>query len=123
MRQGGECIRKRSEASLTRACLDYLRLLENSKRIAWYQRMNSGAIRSGKYFIKLCRAGTADLVIRLLNGHTIWAEAKLPGFSPTDIQQEFRAKMESLGDSYIVIHSLEELRGALDSIFIRQAQV
>jgi hypothetical protein len=114
-REGGGLLKKRRESGITKACLDYLRVLENSKQIAWAQRMNSGKAFTGKRSITLCRPGTADIMIRLNNGHTIHCENKMPGEGLADIQKEFKARMEAIGDTYIVIHSCQELRDFMEA--------
>ncbi len=122
-RQGGEVLKKRRESCTTKACLDYLRVMENSGKIAWVQRMNSGAIPTSyggrKRIVKLCRPGTADIYVRLNNGRTLWIENKKPEKDLEDEQKEFKVRMEKIGDIYITIRSLNELIDATEEILIQ----
>jgi len=115
-RPGGERLKKRRETNITRACLDYLRVLENAKQIAWAQRMNSGKVRIERRSITLCRAGTADIYVRLNNGFTVWIENKMPGETLKPDQIEFKNRMEEIGDSYLIITSIQEFRLLIDSL-------
>jgi hypothetical protein len=73
---GGETYCKRNESSIVTGCLQYLQILENSKQIAWYDRCNSGMVKSSTRRIKLHRAGTPDLFFICTNGIIVWVEVK-----------------------------------------------
>lgn len=116
-REGGERLKKRRETCITKACLDYLKVLENGRQITWCQRMNSGAILTSyggrQRLIKLCRPGTADIYVRLNNGRTVWIENKMPKKGLEVVQKEFKARMEAIGDTYVVVRNIQELQQAL----------
>jgi len=68
-------------------------------------RLNSGTAKRGRYYIKLCPPGTADVVAFMPN-RVIWVETKEPRDlnrkgSTADAQGAFRATVEMLGHTYV----------------------
>ncbi len=120
MRSGGETYRKRTESTLTNACLDYLKMLENQKLIAWVDRLNSGEIivpahRNGKgnlinaRRIRLCREGTPDIYFITNKGLFIYPETKMPGNEQSTAQKAFQAMIEAVGHRYWLIYDINVL--------------
>ncbi len=109
MRAGGETYKKRNESNLLTACLDYLKCLENQKKILWVDRLNSGFIFTGRRRIRLCRAGTPDAYMITATGGLIWIETKF-STDLNDNQKEFRSVVERAGHDYWVIRDIDELR-------------
>ncbi len=81
-------------------------------------RLNSGVIRKGSRFIKLCPVGTAD---RLLcrPGRVVWLELKVPGQKTERKRQEaqdaFGLLVRSIGHEYHRITSVDELLFILEN--------
>lgn len=84
--------RKRSESSIVTACCNYLQVLMNNKKIAWFSRLQSGAIGFGygknRRFVRLCKAGTPDIMVILDNGFVWWFECK------TDVGKQSKEQIE-----------------------------
>ena len=80
-------------------------------------RLNSGLIKSGKRFIRLCPAGTADLVLFPPNRLPIWIETKsLKGrTNPEQLQAQgaFRERVERLSHIYIRATCLDDVLNEL----------
>lgn len=80
-------------------------------------RLNSGTAKRGRYYIKLCPSGTADVVAFLPN-RVIWIETKEPRDlkrkgSTADAQGAFRATVEALGHQYIKMTCLDDVLKAI----------
>jgi hypothetical protein len=106
---------KRKESSLVTAIGEYLQTLENAGIVAWWDRLNAGYIKTGRSFIRMCRAGTPDLFCILNNavGQVIWIEAKQDHTQSTP-QKQFEWIISGLTmHRYILIHSVDELRDFL----------
>ena len=76
-------------------------------------RLNSGLIKSGKRFIRLCPAGTADLVLFLPERTPVWIETKsLKGkTNPEQLQAQgaFRERVERLAHTYVRATCLDDV--------------
>jgi len=76
-------------------------------------RLNSGLIKSGKRFIRLCPAGTADLVLYVPHRLPIWIETKREKGKTNPeqriAQQNFAYLVEALGHDYIRATSLDDV--------------
>lgn len=80
-------------------------------------RLNSGTAKKGRYYIKLCEAGTAD-ILAFPPKWVLWVETKKQeelkrkGQTATK-QDEFRQKVEALGHKYIRATSLDDVLNEL----------
>jgi hypothetical protein len=76
-------------------------------------RLNSGLIKSGKRFIRLCPAGTADLLCCPPSKPPVWIETKtLKGRTKREqleAQGAFRERVERLGHTYVTARSLDDV--------------
>ena len=80
-------------------------------------RLNSGVAKKGKYFIYLCPAGTADIVLFMPNKAPVWIETKtVDGYTnpaQVEAQWNFRMKVQALGHLYIRATKLDDVLAAL----------
>lgn len=76
-------------------------------------RLNSGTVRKGNRFIKLCETGTADVYIANERG-TYWLELKGVGQTTAKArklaQAEFGERVTALGHRYAIVTDLEQLK-------------
>ena len=115
MRSGGQTLRKRRESDLLTSCLRLLQLYENAGDIVHCDRLNSGKIFTGKFMIRLCRAGTPDAYfIRNNDGKMVWIETKTDKGKLTQKQIEFRLKVEAVGHEYWIIRRISDLKTKLE---------
>jgi hypothetical protein len=80
-------------------------------------RLNSGTAKRGRYYIKLCPPGTADVVAFMPN-RVIWIETKevrdlKRKGSTADAQGAFRATVEMLGHQYLRVTTVKEVLDAI----------
>ncbi len=98
----------REEASLVKACVDYLTL---QGHIAW--RNNSGAIflrDKGKCrVVRLGQPGSPDVVACLKGGYFLAIECKSKKGKLSHSQKDFLDKISSKGGIALVIRSIDEL--------------
>ena len=80
-------------------------------------RLNSGLIKSGKRFIRLCPAGTADLVLFLPERLPIWIETKAAkgktNREQLEAQGAFRERVTALSHTYIRATCLDDVLNEL----------
>jgi len=80
-------------------------------------RLNSGSAKRGKYWLKLCPEGTADILCCPRDSMPLWIETKdvKKDFhkKTAEAQENFRNTVESLGHKYIVARSLDDVLNAL----------
>jgi len=113
----------RSEKHIKKACLDYLRTLENQGLITWVDRLNSGKFyirriaRKGR-LINGCRAGTPDSYVILNDGRMLWIEYKAKDGKITQYQHDFARMVTGVGHLYLVIRSLDELMERMAEIMV-----
>ena len=76
-------------------------------------RLNSGTIRVGKRYIRLCPAGTSDLVIFPNGRLPIWCECKTRKgkTNPEQLQAQdnFREMVQRLGHKYVRATCLDDV--------------
>ena len=76
-------------------------------------RLNSGSARIGKYWVKLCPPGTADILLCPPFAAPIWVETKAAKghTNPEQIkaQAEFAYKVETIGHQYVRATSLDDV--------------
>jgi len=102
-----------SETSgVTRPILDAL-----NKAGYFAMRLNSGSARIGKYWVKLCPAGTADIVVYPPYKLPLWVETKTAKgrTNPEQVQAqaEFAYTVEALGHKYVRATKLDDVLEAL----------
>jgi hypothetical protein len=71
-------------------------------------RMNSGAMKLEKRFMRFGAPGMADL-LWLHEGRAIWIEVKTPIGRMSDLQHAFKDDVEKAGCLYLVARSLEDV--------------
>lgn len=83
-------------------------------------RLNSGSAKRGKFWIQLCPAGTADVLVCPPNRLPIWIETKAvkkeSHKEQVRVQGEFRAQVEALGHTYLIARSLDDVLEILRGI-------
>lgn len=111
-----------AESALLSACLERLQWAEN-QRFCYYERLNSGKLfakyidKHGKEHgraIKLCRQGTADVIVIQRNGHdhtciVTFLETKAKKGRQTKDQREFQERVEKQGCRYILVKTVDQL--------------
>ena len=103
-------MRKQSESQLVTSCLKWLQIMENLGKIAWCDRNNSGAIFTGKYRLRLHRAGTPDITVYTNLGIVIHIECKAGNEKQGDEQINFQLMVNRFSNHhYIIIRSSDEL--------------
>lgn len=60
------------------ALVEVLKALESHPSVAWCHRMNSGAVRIGKRFVRFGWPGCPDLLGQLRDGRLLGVEVKAP---------------------------------------------
>lgn len=91
---------------------------ELEKRKIFAMRLNSGMAKIGKYYVRLCPPGTADIAIYPPFQLPIWVETKMPRDlkrkgSTADAQGAFRATVEMLGHQYLRVTTVKEVLDAV----------
>ena len=92
-----------SETDLVRGCLEVLNM---HGIMAW--RNNTGALRTGKRFIRFGAAGSPD-IIAIRDGRFIGIECKLPGRKQSTSQIMFETGIRAAGGEYWLIYGVDEL--------------
>jgi hypothetical protein len=76
-------------------------------------RLNSGVAKMGRYRVKLCPVGTADLVVFPPHALPLWIETKAVKRdhhrNTREAQAEFAFKVEALGHKYVIARSLDDV--------------
>ena len=78
-------------------------------------RMNAG--HSGRHNVRLCQAGTPDLLVIHHDG-VLWVEVKTKTGKLNDSQNEMHNKLEGMGHYVIVARCVDDVMGALKEIGI-----
>lgn len=96
-------MKKRNESSIVTAILKYLQCLENSGKIVYCDRLNSGRVvfKRGNKFqsVRLCRAGTPDIMVLLKTG-VLWLEIKDDKGKQEIEQKQFENMVTKLPNHY-----------------------
>jgi hypothetical protein len=96
----------------------YLAAQENIGKVAWFSRLQSGAVRvikgwKGKrheHYMSLCRKGTPDIMAIMLTGEILWLELKTKTGAVRPEQEEFKFIVDKLdGHHHLVMRDLDEL--------------
>lgn len=119
---GGSSVAKKKtpESELLGLCIDWLA----ANRILAF-RMNTGAIKIDKRFLRFGVPGMADiLAFRKVNTiakgpqfwptTAVWLELKSPKGIQSDLQKSFQEKVEAEDHRYAVVRSLEDLIEAME---------
>jgi hypothetical protein len=93
-------------------------ILEALNRAGYFcMRMNSGMVRMGNRYIRLCPAGTADLMLCLPDRLPVWLECKTAkgktNPEQVEAQNSFRLRVEALGHIYLRVDSLDDVLRAI----------
>ena len=100
---------KESEDDILKTILDYLKILENQRKLVFI-RNNTGAIKTtDNRFIRFGRTGSPDVIIFLKDKQTIFLEVKSSVGVLSVAQRIFKNQVEAFGFKYEVIHSFEEV--------------
>ena len=99
------------EAEIQRAVLLYLKY---DKRVAWAERINSGAhvVGAGKarrYVRFNTIEGCSDIIGQIVSGEFLAIECKRPGCYPTEEQRGFLEKVRSFGGCAGVARSIDDV--------------
>lgn len=92
---------------------DVLKLLARHPKVAWFHRMNVGAVKRGSRYIRFGRKGMCDITGQLRNGRRLEIEMKRPGEQPTDDQKEFIAMVNIAGGLAFIARSIDDVQEAL----------
>ncbi len=92
----GDCVEmpRPLEREVLPRCLEALPLHRN---VAWFARMNVGALEIDDRTIRFAFTGCSDIIGQLRTGQFLAVECKRPGEEPTDDQAEFLWKVWSAG--------------------------
>ena len=107
-------MKKRTESSIVTSILRYLQVLENSGKIAWVDRLNSGRMvfKRGNKFqsIRMCRPGTPDIICLLKTGGVIWLEVKTDTGKQEIEQHHFESMISKLPmHHYFIVRNVDEV--------------
>jgi hypothetical protein len=100
-----------------------LDLLSYHKKVAWAERMNTGAMpssyttksgRTNKRFVRFAFKGCSDIIGQLKTGHFLAVEVKRPGNTATDEQEAFLGRVSKAGGLAVLAYSAEEVQEALE---------
>ena len=100
---------KISEKQIQKSCIEYLQYLENLGKLM-FLRLNSGNMfmssGSKRYKIKLCKEGTADLML-IIKGVPIFVELKTISGKQSSHQIDFEKLAHKNGVKYCLIRSVD----------------
>lgn len=96
------------EMLLVRQIVDYLNL-----RGHFVQRTNSGTVQAEyngrKRFIKMSKAGTADITGCTKDGKFLACEVKIKPNKPTELQKQYLEQISSRGGVAFVAYTLDDV--------------
>jgi hypothetical protein len=94
-----------SESKLLRATMQAIERIPDAEVI----RMQSGTVRKGSRFIRMCEPGTPDLLVMRPNGRCVWLEIKRADGKGrvSAVQSDWHRKAEKLGHAVYVIESVQ----------------
>ena len=91
------------EADVLRTVLDLLA----ARRILAF-RLNTGAMKIGRRFMRFGVPGMSD-VVAFPSGGVLWIECKSTCGVQSDLQRSFQAQVESAGHKYVIARSVEDV--------------
>jgi hypothetical protein len=86
-----------------------LAALRAHPRVAWAERMNTGAYKDGERFIRYGFKGCADILGQLRDGRLLAVECKAAGGNLTEDQAEFLRTVAGNGGVAIVARCVEDV--------------
>ena len=98
------------------AVLEALRL---ERRVAWFARMNTGAIRADDRFIRFGTPGLADVIGFLKDGRFLAIEVKAPTGKLTALQREFLLRAAQAGAVAGVARNAHDVQEIMDGRVFR----
>jgi len=99
------------EAAVLAAVIIRLRL---DSRIAWFQRMNTGATLIGNRFIRFGFRGCSDIIGQTKSGKFLAIEVKRPSGVTTQAQEAFLEQVRANGGIAGVVRSSDDVEGLFD---------
>ena len=100
------------ERDLMKQIQQYLSLWQSTGDVYWWSRLQSGKVRSGQYFIKMCDKGTPDF-IALLNTYNglmcLFIEAKSDTGQLRPEQKSFALKYNNECIKTLCIRDIKDL--------------
>ena len=102
-----------NESEVLKACLS---LLAMHPKVAFSYRVNSGALKSDKRFIRFGFPGCPDIQGCLRGGRALYIEVKRKGKKPSMEQDEFLRKANAAGAAATWTDDVEKLKIWLDNL-------
>ena len=96
------------ESAVQRAVLTSLKL---NPRVAWCERMNTGALTVGDRFVKFGFVGCSDIIGQMTDGRFLAVECKRAGGRLTDHQRAFLTRVAQAGGVAVVARSVDDVMG------------
>jgi len=87
-----------------------LEWLPYCKAVAWFARMNAGALKVDGRYVRLGFTGCSDIIGQLRDGRFLAIEVKRPGGELSEAQVEFLGKVDRHRGVAFVAHSLEDVQ-------------
>jgi len=109
--RGGQYVDTALERDVLSAVLEFLPLCKN---VAWFARMNVGAMRNetGQY-VRFGFTGCSDIIGQMRDGRFLAIECKRPGKNATPEQWQFLCTVNRNGGVGFVACSVDDVRKAL----------
>jgi hypothetical protein len=112
-----------SEAAISRSIMDYL-AAEHIFAVRMNSGMRIGEHKGKKWAIHMNAPGTADILafprlsetlsgMIVLNPRVLWIEVKAADGKQSDLQKSFQAQVEAEGHRYVIVRSIEDVKGAI----------
>lgn len=90
---------------------DVLALLRNHPRVAWVERLNSGAVKRGGRFVRFSWIGAPDVIGQMTDGRLLAVECKAPDGRLRTEQAAFLSKVSAAGGVALIARSAGDLGG------------
>jgi hypothetical protein len=98
------------------ALVEVLKALENHNAVAWVHRMNSGAVRMGKRFVRFGWPGCPDLLGQLKDGRLLGVEVKAERGRLSPEQIIFLERIRAAGGVAFVARDCRDVMNELSLI-------
>ena len=102
-----------SESTIQKTILQYLGY---HTRVAWAQRINTGAFKVDRRFIKCGFKGCSDIIGQMVDGRFLAIEVKAPKKYPSKEQRQFLATVNEAGGAAGVARSVEDVEKILHEL-------
>ena len=97
----------------TRLTLDRL---ESAGAVLWYERLNSGKVRTEyNSYIQMCRIGTPDFIAILKGGYIYFIEAKSDTGSQSTAQLNFQRNVEKWA-TYEIVRDVKQIKNTVEKL-------